>query len=89
MHDINARQRWRDNEGTGGMVGDRLTEDGIAAAKDAFWRGLEPLVDALLIGVDASVPQIREFHDAITGPIKDAIADATGPQLRAIEDGEE
>lgn len=86
MHDMNARQRWLDNEGSGGMVADRLTEERISGAADTFWRGLEPLVDAFLIEVDASVPQMREFREAITGPIKDAIADATGPQLRELED---
>lgn len=83
---MSARQRWLDNEGSGGMVGDRLSKDRISSAVDALWRGLEPIVDAFLIETDASVPQMREFRDAITGPIKDAIADATGPQLRAIEE---
>lgn len=89
MHDTNARQRWLDNEGSGGMVGDRLSAADIRDISAAYVQVIIKLTALYLHSVEANQKQAENAAQLMAETLHDLVQDATGPQLRKIEDGDE
>lgn len=86
MPDTNARQRWRDNEGSGGMVGDRPSEGQINDASTVFVGMVSLMTAKFLHDVGATEKQARDAAQLMAETLHDLVQDATAPQLRELED---
>ena len=84
MHDTNARQRWLDNEGSGGMVGDRLSAADIRDIS-AYVQTIIKMTALYLHSVEANQKQAEAAAQLMAETLHDLVQDATGPQLREME----